>query len=82
MKHEHFIACSCSTEGIYIVKHEDEDEVYISFFSHGLNPKRMTLWNKIRYIWRVLKGKPFEDQLVLNKSDALRLSSLLNTLYK
>ena len=83
MKHQHFIPCSCETEGLYITKYEDEPETYVAIFKHGYNPKCKSLWNKVRYIWQIVAtGQPFGDDIVLSKSDALRLSSLLNSLYK
>ena len=66
-----------------ITKYEDEPETYVAIFKHGYNPKCKSLWNKVRYIWQIIKtGQPFGDDIVLSKSDALRLSSLLNSLYK
>lgn len=76
---EEFVVCSCQTEGIYLVKHKTEPEVYISFFSHGINPKKMNFMSKVRYIWNLIKtGKPFEDQIVLDAAAVAKLKKLLN----
>lgn len=78
-KIEAFIPCSCTTEGLYIVKYKNENEVYLSVFSRGINPKRFNFLDKLRYIWRVIKeGKPFEDELVLDKSTLDKLKKVLN----
>jgi hypothetical protein len=76
---EEFIICSCHSEGIYVVKHKDEEEVYMSLFSHGINPKSLNWKSKLRYIWQVFKnGKPFEDEIVLDKSAVAKLKKILN----
>jgi hypothetical protein len=74
-----FITCSCQTEGIYIVQFAKGEEVYLSFFSRGFNPVRMSWKDKIRYIWKLLTtNSPFEDELVLNKKDTKKLIAVLN----
>lgn len=79
MQIEEFIACSCKSEGIYLVKYKKEEEVYLSFFSHGINPKKLNWKDMIRYIWHLLKtGKPFEDQIVLDKAAVAKLKKVLN----
>lgn len=79
MKIEEFIACSCSSEGLYIVKHPAESEVYLSIFSRGINPQRFNWKDKIRYIWHALKhGKPFEDEIVLDVKAVAKLKKILN----
>lgn len=75
---QEFITCSCQTEILYILKYHGDEETYFSIFSRGLNPVKMTFTQKLRYIWRVLyKGKPFEDELVLNQKDIKRLIVVL-----
>lgn len=75
---EEFILCSCSSEGIYIKKYKNEDEVYFSLFSRGINPKRFNWKDRFRYVWNVLKkGKPFEDEIVLDKSSIVKLLKVL-----
>lgn len=79
---EEFISCSCMMEGVYVVKHKEDKETYLSFFKHGINPKRMSLWQKARYIWKVLvTGKPFEDEVVLSHKGLVDLIKALNKCY-
>jgi hypothetical protein len=74
-----FIECSCFSEGLFIVKYKDEDEVYLSIFSRGINPKRFNWKDKIRYIWRALTtNAPFEDEMVLDKQAVAKLKKILN----
>lgn len=64
---EAFFVCDCHSEGLYLESYSDDKTLYLSFFSHGINPKNLTLFSKIRYIWNILKtGKPFSDHLVFN----------------
>jgi hypothetical protein len=73
-----YLKCSCGAEGIYALK--DEEFIFLSYFC--FNPKRMNIIDKARYIWKVIKGKPFEDQLVLSNKDVSRLIKELSKLSK
>jgi len=73
-----FINCSCETEGLYIVKHKDEEEVYLSIFTRGINPKRFSFKDKFRYVWKALiSNAPFDDELVLSKKQTKKIISVL-----
>jgi len=73
-----FVNCSCETEGLYIVKHKGEEEVYLSIFTRGINPKRFNWKDKIRYIWKALTtNAPFDDELVLSKKQIKKLIGIL-----
>ncbi len=73
-----FINCSCETEGLYVVKHKGEEEVYLSIFTRGINPKRFNWRDKIRYIWKALTtNAPFDDELVFNKKQVKKLINIL-----
>ena len=68
---EAFVICDCHSEGLYLESYPDDKILYLSFFSHGVNPKKLTLFSKLRYIWYILKaGRPFADQLVFNFNKA------------
>jgi len=76
---EEFITCSCFTEGIYLVRYKDEEELYLSIFTRGINPKRFNWKDKIRYIWHALtENRPFEDEIVLDKDAVAKLKKILN----
>jgi len=75
---EEFIVCSCSTEGLYIVKYKNEQELYFSIFNRGLNPKKMSFLTKLRYIYNLLKtGKPFNDEMILDQNSIKKLIVVL-----
>jgi len=42
----------------------------------------MNVKDKLRYIWNVMKGQPFEDQLVFNKAGISKLIKELNKINK
>lgn len=74
-----FIECSCFSEGLFLVKYKNEDELYLSIFSRGINPKRFNCLDKLRYIWRALTAAhPFEDEIVLDKQAVAKLKKILN----
>ena len=76
---EEFITCSCFSEGIYLVRYKDEEELYLSIFTRGINPKRFNWRDKIRYIWHALtESRPFEDEIVLDKDAVAKLKKVLN----
>lgn len=76
---EEFITCSCFSEGIYLVRYKDEEELYLSIFTRGINPKRFNWKDKIRYIWHALtESRPFEDEIVLDKNAVAKLKKILN----
>jgi len=76
---EEFITCSCFSEGIYLVRYKGEEELYLSIFTRGINPKRFNWKDKIRYIWHALtESRPFEDEIVLDKDAVAKLKKVLN----
>jgi hypothetical protein len=76
---EEFIPCGCFSEGLYIVKYKDENEVYLAMFTRGINPKRFNWKDKIRYIWQALTtNKPFADEMVMDTQAVAKLKKILN----
>ena len=80
---EKFILCDCKTEGILLSEDEEVNLMYLSFFQYGYNPTKMSLYLKLRYCWQVLsKGKPFNDNIILNKENSKELVKELNKFNK
>ena len=74
-----FIRCECQGEGMSVDYYSDEELYYISYWSIGLDNKKLTWWNRLRHCWQVLiKGKAFNDQLILNQKAADELAGFLN----
>lgn len=60
---EYFIKCECGTEGLHIDKDEYDGFVYFSLWHFDLS--ELTWLNKLRWIWYVIKGKPYHDTVVV-----------------
>ena len=77
-----YIKCSCGSEGLFLIKFADEDEIYLSVWQMGYcQNNKLRLWDKIRYIWQIVKtGKPFHDQLVLDKAACDEIVQFIKTL--
>ena len=63
-----FYKCACSGHAIQTVEYKDEPQLYISIWEQGSHcDNSLTFVERIRWCWRVLrKGKPFDDEVVLN----------------
>lgn len=78
-----YISCSCESEMIVLEKFSNEDEIYMSLFSRGLNVKRYNFKDRLRHIWQIIKtGFPYTDELVLSKDRAKELIKSLTELSK
>jgi len=75
-----FIRCDCHSEVLVI----DYDVIFqmieLSVFS-SLVTSRMSLWQKFRYIYQILKyGKPYTDQIILHRTQIDELKAFINSL--
>lgn len=59
------IKCACGAEIINFEQDEETGEVYVAIFRYGKD--NMTIWNKIRWIVQIIKGTPYNDQIVIDK---------------
>lgn len=62
---EIFIRCACGTEGINITTDEDTGEVFFAMMY--TDQLRMSAMDKLRWIMRILQGKPYLDQIVITQ---------------
>lgn len=68
---------------IVLEKYSNEDEVYMSLFSRGLNVKRYSFKDRVRHIWQILKtGFPYTDEIVLSKERVKELIKALTEISK
>lgn len=75
-----FFQCSCFSHAIHVSKFEEE-EIYISMWERGINNGKLSVWQRIRYAFKIIKdGKPYGDEVVLSKKTSLRLIKFLKTL--
>ena len=77
-----FILCDCRSE-ILVLDHDFEYEltelsIYENMSSYNY---KMSFWQRLRYIYRVLAyGRPYSDQIILNKDQLVELKNFLNSL--
>ena len=73
-----FIQCDCYGEGLLITHHDDEEELYFSYWRQGINPMKLSWWMRLKLCWLALtKGNYYDDQIVLTKQKAMELASWL-----
>lgn len=75
-----FIRCACENE-LLVVRYDKEwNTIELSMYEtqYSFNNK-MTFWQKVRYIYRLLKtGQPYTDQILLKKEQIEELKGFLN----
>jgi hypothetical protein len=76
-----FIPCECENE-ILMVKYDHEWKMAeISIYEHIGFRNKLSLWQKIRYVCRILwYGYPYGDQIVLVPKQLKELKSFLGSL--
>lgn len=75
-----FCLCSCSSE-VLVIQYDNQMELAeLSIFKYYSNPP-MSLYNKIRYIWRVLwHGDPYKDQIMLGQDQLKCITKFLQSI--
>lgn len=65
-----FIQCSCSSEALCLEKDQEDDYLYVSIWERGYAKDSRYSWRqRIKHCWHVLtKGRPYGDQIVLDKA--------------
>ena len=77
-----FILCDCKSE-VLVIDYDQEYEladisIYENFASYS---SRMSFWQKVRYIYRILiHHTPYTDQIILNKGQLKQLKNFLDNL--
>lgn len=74
-----FIKCTCHSEGVMVEADNECDTLFLSIWERGYKDDNSLSWKqKLRYIWQVLiHGKPYTDQIVLNREACFALSKAL-----
>ena len=74
---EYFI-CDCHSESLLVEYFADDKEFYLSIWQRGYASRKYTFLQKLCAIWQIITtGSPFNDQLILNKDEATKLSKFL-----
>ena len=77
-----FIPCSCKSE-ILVIEYDHEIELAdLAIFEHYTNySNKMSLWQRLRYCWRILvHKKPYNDQITLDNKQLLDLKTFFSEL--
>lgn len=73
-----FIPCDCTGEILKIEYDHDSGLADLCIYTSGAYANKMSLWQKLRYIWQVLVySKPFGDQMVLRAKQLKELKRFL-----
>jgi len=79
MDKELFLNCSCHSEAIKFNYNIEENNLEISFYQQGLNPRTRSFKEKLRWIWHIIRNKTiYGDQVILNLDSIKKLSSFVN----
>lgn len=74
-----FLMCDCHSHALFVEKFKEEEEVYISLFERGYEGKRMNLFERLRWCYRIIiYGHPWTDSVILNTENQRKLRSFLN----
>lgn len=76
------VECECGTHLVQFFTFDDEDEVYIDFYTDNFSSKQHPIRNKLKtkfkMIWQALRGKEYTvEEIVITKDDAKELISAL-----
>lgn len=77
-----FVPCDCGSEVLMIeYDHETRTAEFAIFETRYAYRYKMSLWQRLRYIWQVLVHKrPYADQTILGRHELANLKSFLSTL--
>ena len=77
-KNELHLTCSCHSHELHIEKDHEDEMWYVSFWQRGYVTE--TSWRyRLRCIWYIIKnGRPYGDEVVLEKKDVLELQDYVN----
>jgi hypothetical protein len=53
----------CGSEGVNLVQDDETGEVYLAVWWYGRND--MSMSHKLRWIWEIIRGKPYADEVVI-----------------
>lgn len=77
-----FIECDCESE-ILVARYDSAIDMLdlCIYETKSSISHRMTLWQKIRYIYQILRyGQPYTDQMILHRNQIEELKVFLNSL--
>lgn len=73
------LTCDCHTHELHFEKDFEDEMWYVSFWQRGYTTDNPWKY-RFRCIWQILKtGRPYGDEVILNKSDLEKLQEYINT---
>lgn len=54
-------------DGLLIEKDAYDGDIYVALWQFGQQP--MSIEHKLRWIWSIIKGRPFRDQIVIDPTE-------------
>lgn len=72
-----FRLCSCNSE-VLVIQYDHDFELADLCIYGGYYAHKMSLWQKMRYIWQIVLGYPYKDQIVLDKNHLKEIRNFLN----
>lgn len=76
----HFELCGCKSE-VLVLEYDHEIELMdLAIYEHSVSFRNKMSWfQKLRYIWQVIRyNKPFNDQIILDKTQIQKLKQFLD----
>ena len=71
------LTCSCHSHQLHIIKDDDIDVWYVSFWIRGYTTET-SLRYRLKCIWHILKtGRPYGDEVILEKKDIIELKEYI-----
>jgi hypothetical protein len=66
------VNCSCNTESLRVEYDEDNQLFDLSIWNHQFTAP-MSFRQRLRFCWQTLKGRPYSDQIILDKESVNEL---------
>ena len=91
---KNILFCSCGAECLVLERFDEDtkhrssviseyDELFISLFQFPLYAQPYSIWGRIKYAFHILwTGKPYYDQVVLEKEEIDKLKNWLNSNFR
>lgn len=74
------VVCECGTEALICNAYVTEfgTEIYLAIYTAGQYIPKPNFWQRLKYCWYHMRtGKKYEDQVILDKANAVKLSEWL-----
>ena len=78
-----YLECMCHTELIQLEYEDDDDLLYMSYYTYSRKGNRYGIRNRLRHIWKIIReGHPYSDGIILDKAERKSLEIALKSFNK